>query len=106
MKKEINTDLLFPNGAEVNIIPVMQGMEMTKVNTSDLPKVIPLLALRNAVVFPGMVFPVTIGREKSINVIRHAEKTNSFIGADPRPTSWSKTRAGATFSISERSAGS
>ena len=84
MKKEINTDLLFPNGAEVNIIPVMQGMEMTKVNTSDLPKVIPLLALRNAVVFPGMVFPVTIGREKSINVIRHAEKTNSFIGAVPQ----------------------
>ena len=84
MKKEINTDLLFPNGAEVNIIPVMQGMEMAKVNTSDLPKVIPLLALRNAVVFPGMVFPVTIGREKSINVIRHAEKTNSFIGAVPQ----------------------
>ena len=84
MKKEINTDLLFPNGAEVNITPVMQGMEMAKVNTADLPKVIPLLALRNAVVFPGMVFPVTIGREKSINVIRHAEKTNSFIGAVPQ----------------------
>ena len=104
MKKEINTDLLFPNGAEVNIIPVMQGMEMTKVNTSDLPKVIPLLALRNAVVFPGMVFPVTIGRDKSINVMPKRPTPSSEPSL--RPTSWSKTRAGATFSISERSAGS
>lgn len=84
MKKELNTDLLFPSGAEVNIIPVMQGMDMAKVETSELPKVLPLLALRNAVVFPGMVFPVTIGRDKSINVIRHAEKTNSYIGAVPQ----------------------
>ncbi|MGN0201922.1 MAG: endopeptidase La [Candidatus Cryptobacteroides sp.] len=84
MKKEINTDLLFPGGAEVNIIPVMQGMEMAKVEASELPKVLPVLALRNAVIFPGMVFPVTIGRDKSIKVIRHAEKTNSYIGAVPQ----------------------
>ena len=44
----------------------------------------PVLALRNAVVFPGAVFPITIGREKSIKLIRDAERDNLFIGAVPQ----------------------
>lgn len=84
MKKEFNSELLLPNGAEVSIIPVMQGMEMAKVETSELPEVLPILALRNAVIFPGMVYPVTIGREKSIRLIRDAERLDSYIGAVPQ----------------------
>lgn len=84
MKKEFNSELLLPNGAEVSIIPVMQGMEMAKVETSELPEVLSILALRNAVIFPGMVYPVTIGREKSIKLIRDAERLDSFIGAVPQ----------------------
>ena len=76
--------MLLPEGAEVNIIPVMQGMDMLKVEPADLPEVLPVLALRNAVIFPGMVFPVTIGREKSIRLIRDAERLDSFIGAVPQ----------------------
>ena len=56
-------------GTEVNIIPVMQGEPMQKVDTSELPTILPILALRNAIVFPGTVFPVTVGREKSITLI-------------------------------------
>ena len=84
MNKEFNPDLLFPGGAEVNIIPVMQGMEPVKLDESELTPVLPILALRNAVIFPGMVFPVTIGRDKSIKLIRDAESHNSLIGAVPQ----------------------
>ncbi len=80
-----NKDFLFPAGAaEVNIIPVMQGDEQLKVDSKDLPDTLPILALRNAVLFPGMVYPVTIGREKSIALIKAADKNGSFIGAVPQ----------------------
>ena len=69
---------------EVNIIPVMQGEEQLKVDPSELPLTLPVLALRNAVLFPNMVYPVTIGREKSIALIKNAERNNSFIGAVPQ----------------------
>ncbi|MBE6251393.1 MAG: endopeptidase La [Bacteroidales bacterium] len=71
-------------GAEVSIIPVLQGEGMPKVNTDQLPDVIPVLALRNAVLFPGTVYPITIGREKSIRLIEEAEKHDLFIGAVPQ----------------------
>ena len=75
---------MIPSGAEVNIIPVMQGEEQIKVNDSDLPESLPILALRNAVLFPGMVYPVTIGRDKSIALVKDAERDSSFIGAIPQ----------------------
>lgn len=85
MNTENNKDIFFPAGtAEVNIIPVMQGEERMKVESGDLPDTLPILALRNAVLFPGMVYPVTIGRQKSITLIKEAEKRDSFIGAVPQ----------------------
>ena len=57
-------EMLSPMGAEVSIIPVMQGDSMMKVNEAELPDSLPVLALRNAVLFPGTVYPITIGREK------------------------------------------
>ena len=76
--------MMFPSGAEVNIIPVMQGEEQIKVDESSLPESLPILALRNAVLFPGMVYPVTIGRDKSIALVKDAEKGDSFFGAIPQ----------------------
>ena len=85
MNTDNNKDIFFPAGAaEVNIIPVMQGEEQMKVEAADLPDTLPILALRNAVLFPGMVYPVTIGRQKSITLIKEAEKRDSFIGAVPQ----------------------
>ena len=82
--KEIFNDILSAAGAEVSIIPVVQGEGMMKVDASQLPDSLPILALRNAVLFPGTVFPITIGREKSMRLIEDAERTNSFIGAVPQ----------------------
>lgn len=76
--------LMFPAGTEVNIIPVMQGESPIKLDESELPDILPILALRNAVIFPGAIFPITIGREKSIKLIKEAEQSNYFIGAVPQ----------------------
>ncbi len=73
-----------PSGAEVSIIPVMQGDGLLKIDESILPDVLPVLALRNAVLFPGTIFPITIGREKSIRLIKDAEDRDMFIACVPQ----------------------
>lgn len=79
------TDILAPAGAEVSIIPVMSGTApSTAEEEMRLPDELPVLALRNAVIFPGAVYPVTIGRDKSIKLIEDAIKSNSVIGAVPQ----------------------
>ena len=82
--KDIFNEMMAPSGAEVSIIPVVQGEVMMKMDESQLPDSLPLLALRNAVLFPGTVYPITIGREKSIRLIEDAENNNAFIGAVPQ----------------------
>lgn len=71
-------------GAEVSIIPVVQGDESVKYDESQLPDSLPILALRNAVIFPGAVYPITIGRDKSIRLIADASKHDRLIGAVPQ----------------------
>ena len=73
-----------PQGVEVNIMPVVGEASMMKVDTSELPPVIPVLALRNAVVFPGTVFPVTVGREKSVKLVSDAESGDGWLAAIPQ----------------------
>ena len=80
----IETEFMLPGGAEVSIIPVMQGEGVPPVEDSELPDTLPILALRNAVLFPGTIFPITIGRDKSVKLIRDAEKNGFFIGAVPQ----------------------
>ena len=82
--KDIFHDFVAPAGAEVSIIPVMQGDGMIQIDQDQLPDSLPILALRNAVLFPGTVYPITIGREKSIRLIEDAERNNTFIGAVPQ----------------------
>lgn len=82
MIKDIN--IISAGGAEVSIIPVLQGEGLGKIDESELPATLPILALRNAVLFPGTVYPITIGREKSIKLIKEAEKHAYFIGAVPQ----------------------
>ena len=52
-----NPDFFAPAGAEVSIIPVMAGDVSSKMEDAALPDTLPLLALRNAVIFPGAIFP-------------------------------------------------
>ncbi len=84
MKFNDHTMLHAPSGVEVNIMPVVGEAAPIKVDPSELPPVIPLLPLRNAVIFPGTVFPVTVGREKSIKLVSEAEEGDGWLAALPQ----------------------
>ncbi len=82
---DFNKNDMFPASShEVNIIPVMSGEPLLNFDASELPGSLPVLALRNAVIFPGVVFPITIGREKSMLLVDKAQETGMFIGAVPQ----------------------
>ena len=50
------------------------------VSQEELPEVLPLIALRNIVIYPGTLVPILVGRKKSVEVIRQAEKENCCFG--------------------------
>lgn len=54
--------------------------DFTDFSTMDVPEVLPILPVRNLVIFPGVVCPIIIGRESSMKLVRKAEKTGSLIG--------------------------
>ena len=47
---------------------------------ADIPEILPILPLRNTVLFPGVVIPITVGRDKSIKLIKEAYKNDRTIG--------------------------
>ena len=83
MKVNYN-EMFSPAGVEVNIMPVMGEAVSMKVDESELPEDLPILALRNAVIFPGTVFPVTVGREKSVKLVSDVEQGKGWLGAVPQ----------------------
>ena len=54
--------------------------EYSDLTNMKLPDELPILAVRNLVLFPGVVSPILIGRETSMTLIRKAEKTGMVIG--------------------------
>ncbi|WP_299255232.1 endopeptidase La [uncultured Lacinutrix sp.] len=62
------------------LIPLMTPEDEEKINKEELPETLPILSLRNTVLFPGVVIPITAGRDKSIKLIDDANKGNKVIG--------------------------
>jgi ATP-dependent Lon protease len=60
------------------IIPINEDNEQDK--TLTIPDILPLLPLKNTVLFPGVVIPITVGRDKSIKAVNDAYKSNKLIG--------------------------
>jgi ATP-dependent Lon protease len=60
--------------------PLMSTEDEEEMNNEELPTVLSILPLRNTVLFPGVVIPITVGRDKSIKLIRDANKGNRMIG--------------------------
>jgi len=60
-------------------IPIISD-ELNPNDTDNLPESLPILPLRNAVLFPGNVIPITVGREKSLNLIKKFSKGGKLIG--------------------------
>ena len=87
MKKEDN-DILFDEkslSAELadrkfQAIPIVSGDDDT-IEDVKLPEILPILTLRNSVLFPGAVTPITVGREKSIALVRAVNAGDGLLGA-------------------------
>lgn len=60
--------------------PLMSSEDEEEINNEQVPTVLPILPLRNTVLFPGVVMPITVGRDKSIRLIREANKKDRMIG--------------------------
>ena len=65
---------------ETEFIPLISPEEEDRMNTEKVPEKLPILPLRNNVLFPGVVMPITVGRDKSIKLIQDAYKGNKIIG--------------------------
>ena len=61
------------------IIPLNEA-EGDKLDETSIPEEIPILPLRNTVLFPGVVIPITVGRDKSIQAVNEAYKTDKLVG--------------------------
>ena len=62
------------------LIPLMTPEDEEAINNEKLPETLPILSLRNTVLFPGVVIPITAGRDKSIKLINDANKGGKVIG--------------------------
>ena len=69
----------FLNG-ESSFIPLFSEEDEELLKGDDLPEIIPILPLRNTVLFPGMVIPITVGRNKSIKLAQEYARSNDPIG--------------------------
>src|ERR1700743_675578 len=65
---------------ESEFFPLMSSEEEEEMNNEHVPGILPILPLRNTVLFPGVVIPITVGRDKSIKLIRDANKGKKIIG--------------------------
>lgn len=66
--------------AETEFIPLLSSEDEELMNNEDVPDELPILPLRNTVLFPGVVIPITVGRDKSIRLIREYYKSGRIIG--------------------------
>ncbi|MHA7057347.1 endopeptidase La [Aquimarina sp. M1] len=65
---------------DAELIPLMTPEDEEEINKEDLPEMLSILPLRNTVLFPGVVIPITAGRDKSIKLLNEANNGNKTIG--------------------------
>ena len=66
--------------SEAELIPLLTPEDEEEMTNEELPAFLPILPLRNTVLFPGVVIPITAGRDKSIKLINEANAGNKIIG--------------------------
>ena len=65
---------------DTEFFPLLSSEDEEIMNSEEMPEVLSILPLRNTVLFPGVVIPITVGRDKSIKLIKDAYKGNKIIG--------------------------
>ena len=69
-----------PAEEESELIPLMTSDDEEAILKETLPSSVPILPLRNTVLFPGVVIPISATRDKSVKLIKHANSKNKLIG--------------------------
>ena len=75
-------EIMFPDilDGEGDIIPIIADGDDGDLEDVEVPDTIPILSLRNTVLFPGVVLPISIGRPKSIQLIKDAYRNDKIVG--------------------------
>ena len=73
--------LMIPLEEETEYIPLLSEEEEEDLKNMNIPDMLPILPLRNTVLFPGVVIPITVGRDKSLRLVQEVYKKNKILGA-------------------------
>lgn len=65
---------------ETEFIPLITSEDEDAMNNEETPNELPILPIKNTVLFPGVVLPITVGRDKSIKLVQDAYKGNRTVG--------------------------
>ncbi len=65
---------------DTDFIPLLTPSDEENFEAEKMPEILPILPLRNMVLFPGVVIPITVGRDKSIQLIKEANAGNKIVG--------------------------
>lgn len=82
-KKTQDLDQLFESflGNEAMLFPILPQVEdENSIKLQSLPEALPILPLRNVVLFPGQIIPISVGRERSQRLVRWIEKNGGYFG--------------------------
>lgn len=66
--------------SESDIIPIIADGDDSDLMNVDVPDILPILPLRNTVMFPGVVMPITVGRQKSLQLVQEVYRGNRLLG--------------------------
>ena len=80
--KIVNLDMMSLQSLDedADLIPLMTSDDEEAISKESLPKILPILPLKNTVMFPGIVIPITASRDKSIKLIKESNVDNKLIG--------------------------
>ncbi len=66
---------------KTQVIPIVSSDDDETAHSAKIPEILPILTLRSSVLFPGAITPITVGREKSMRLVREVEKNGLMLGA-------------------------
>ena len=81
--EEFNLDKILASdneGSDTEFFPIISDEDQSSLDDFSFPDLLPILPLRNMVLFPGVVMPINVGRDKSLRLIKEAYKNDKIIG--------------------------
>jgi ATP-dependent Lon protease len=82
LQEKKRNDLFFssPVNEDTDFIPLISEEDEESISMTHIPETLPILPLRNTVLFPGVIIPITVGREKSMKLVREIYQKTKIIG--------------------------